>query len=271
MFKNPDMLRGYFEANREAWNKKTRIHKNSSFYDLEGFKSGKTSLKPPELSEMGDVHQRSLLHLQCHFGLDSLSWARMGSRVTGVDFSEEAITAARQLSEEVNVPAEFICCNIYDLPLQLSKKFDIVFTSYGVLGWLPDIDNWAGIVSNYLTRGGIFYMIEFHPFVWMMDENFERIKYYYHNQQTIADVQTGTYAEPDAKIEYEEYSWNHSLSEVVNALIRHGLQIEFLTEFPFSSYNCFKGLVQGEDGNWRVQGLENKIPMMYSIRCVKLF
>lgn len=263
------MNKHYFEANREGWNKRTMIHKDSAFYDLEGFKKGKSSLNKIELEEVGDVKDKRLLHLQCHFGQDTLSWARQGATVTGIDLSDEAIKTAQQLSKEINVPAEFICCNVYDTLQHVSNPFDIVFTSYGVIGWLPDLDQWAKIISGALKPGGTFYMVEFHPVVWMMDENFQYIKYYYHNEEVIVDEQTGTYTDRNAPIQYKEYSWNHSISEVLNALISNRLIIQHFNEFNFSCYNCFNNMVQGEDGYWRVKGLENKIPMMYSVKAVK--
>lgn len=259
----------YFEANKEGWNKRTNIHKNSTFYDVSSFKAGKSSLKPIELEEVGAVKGKSLLHLQCHFGMDTVSWAREGAQVTGIDISDHAIDSATELSKELNIPAEFICCNIYDLQKYSDKKFDIVFTSYCVIGWLPDLDKWAEILNHFLKPGGIFYIIEFHPVVLMMDDNFNYIKYPYHNSETIVEKQSGTYTDRNADIECEEYSWNHSLSEVINSLIKHNLQIQYLNEFPFSSWNCFNNMLQGEDGNWLVKGLENKIPMMYSIKAVK--
>ena len=213
----------YFEANKEGWNKRTAVHKDSAFYDVESFKAGKSSLNKLELDELGDVKGKSLLHLQCHFGMDTLSWAREGAIVTGIDLSNEAIDLARSLSSEMNIPANFICCNVYDLPAHLDEKFDVIFTSYGVIGWLPDLNKWASVVAQFLKPGGTFYMAEFHPVVWMMDENFERIKYYYHNQEVIAEVTTGTYTDRNADIEYKEYSWNHSLSEVINSLISKGV------------------------------------------------
>jgi ubiquinone/menaquinone biosynthesis C-methylase UbiE len=256
----------FFEANKDAWNKRTGVHKDSAFYDLEGFKAGKTSLMPIELKELGDVAGKSLLHLQCHFGMDTLSWAREGATVTGVDLSDDAIAIANELSNELDIAATFIASNVYDLADHLDKQFDIVYTSYGVVGWLPDLEKWAAIVERFLKPGGTFYMVEFHPVVWMMDEDFKYIKYAYHNAETIAEKQTGTYTDRYAAIEYEEYSWNHSLSEVINPLIRNGIRIEHLNEFPFSCYNCFNNLVQGDDGFWRVRGIENKIPMMYSVK-----
>ena len=185
----------YFEANKDGWNKRTGVHKNSSFYDVSSFKAGKSSLTPIELEEVGNVKGKSLLHLQCHFGMDTLSWAREGAQVTGIDISNEAIDYAKELSKELNIPAQFICCNIYDLATHLKKKFDIVFTSYGVIGWLPDLDKWASIINHFLKPGGTFYIIEFHPVVWMMDEDFKYIKYAYHNSETIVEKQSGTYAD----------------------------------------------------------------------------
>jgi SAM-dependent methyltransferase len=259
----------YFDANKQGWNKRTAIHKGSSFYDVASFKDGKSSLNKIELEEVGDVTGKSLLHLQCHFGMDTLSWARKGAIVTGIDFSDEAIKLAKELSNELQINASFFCCNLYDTLRFVNSQFDIVFTSYGVIGWLPDLDKWAAIISKSLKPNGIFYMIEFHPVVWMMDENFQYLKYPYHNATVIEEEQTGSYTDKNAPIHYKEYSWNHSLSEVLNALIKHGLRIQFFNEFNFSCYNCFNNLIQGEDGFWRVKGLEDKIPMMYSIKAIK--
>ncbi len=263
------MEQPYFDANKDAWNKRTLVHKDSSFYDLVTFKAGKSALNKTELDELGNVTGKSLLHLQCHFGMDTLSWAREGAIVTGIDFSDEAINTAQQLSEELNIPANFICCNVYDTLQHLPEQFDIVFTSYGVIGWLPDLDRWAAVIAQSLKPGGIFYMVEFHPVVWMMDEDFNFIKYHYHNEVVIAEEKSGTYTDRDANIHYSEYSWNHSISEVLNALIKQGLALQHFNEFSYSHYNCFNKTVQGDDGNWRIAGLENKIPMMYSVKAVK--
>ena len=259
----------YFQANRELWNKRTAVHKDSSFYDVAGFKAGTNTLTPIELNEVGDVKGKSLLHLQCHFGMDTLSWARRGAIVTGVDLSDKAVKIAGELSKELNIPAEFICCNVYDSLQYINRQFDIVFTSYGVIGWLPDLNKWANIIAQLLKHGGTFYMVEFHPVVWMMDENFQYIKYHYHNEAVIVEDQSGTYADRNADIHYKEYSWNHSISEVLNSLIKHGLTIQHFNEFNYSCYDCFNNVIQGEDGYWRVKGLENKIPMMYSVKAVK--
>ena len=211
-----------------------------------------------------------MLHLQCHFGLDSLSWAKLGADVTAVDFSDEAIRTAKDLSAETGIKTEFICSNVYDLKNVLDKKFDIVFTSYGVIGWLPDLKRWAEIISHFLKSGGVFYMVEFHPVVWMFDDQIEKLKYsYFKSEEPIAETIAGTYADRNADISGMEYSWNHSLSEVINNLSANDLKIESFNEFPFSVYNCFANTVKGTDGWWRIKGLEDIIPLMYSIRAIK--
>ena len=161
--------KNYYQNNQNAWNQKTAIHQKSDFYNLPAFKNGKSSLMKTELEELGDVKGKSILHLQCHFGMDSLSWARRGAQVTGVDFSTEAIALARSLNDELGLDARFIRSNIYDLPNVLEGEFDIVFTSYGVLCWLGDLPAWAALVSRYLKSGGTFYMVEFHPAAMMFE------------------------------------------------------------------------------------------------------
>lgn len=259
----------YFDENKKLWNQRTAVHKDSSFYDVASFLQGKTSLNEIELRELGDVKGKKILHLQCHFGMDSLSLARMGADVIGVDLSDTAIEEARKLNDQLSLNAKFICCNVYDLKDHLNGQFDIVFTSYGVIGWLPDLNKWAEIISQFLKPGGFFYMAEFHPVVWMFDEEFKEVKYYYHNHETIVIDSEGTYTDRDADIYAKEYSWNHSLSEVLNALLFQKLELKFFNEFSYSPYPCFKNIAQGTDGNWRVIGLEDKIPMVYSLKMIK--
>jgi SAM-dependent methyltransferase len=162
--------------------------------------------------------------------------------------------------------AKFICCNIYDLKNRLEDQFDIVFTSYGVIGWLPDLDKWSDVISYYLKPGGIFYMAEFHPVIWMFDDDFTEIKYCYENREIIETETKGSYTDRDADIKAREYGWNHSISEVLNALLAHGMQIEFFNEYMYSPYPCFNNTVQNKEGNWWIKGLEDKIPMVYSVK-----
>ena len=261
----------YIEVNKSLWNGKTEIHVKSDFYDVESFKKGKSSLNYLELDALGDVKGKSLLHLQCHFGLDSLSWARLGAKVTGVDLSDKAIDTAGALNNELGLDAEFICSDIYELKDVLNKKYDIVFTSYGVIGWLPDLDKWAKIISHFLNPGGIFYMAEFHPVVWMFDEDISRIQYSYFNDEAIIEEIKGTYANRDADFKHNSYGWNHSLSEVVTSLIKNDLKITEFNEYPFSFYNCFKpeALSKDQNGYWRFKEYGGKIPIMFSIKAYR--
>ncbi|WNJ18866.1 class I SAM-dependent methyltransferase [Pontibacter sp. G13] len=258
-----------FAANQEMWNQKTGVHLDSDFYELEAFKQGDTSLRSVELEEVGEVSGKSLLHLQCHFGMDSLSWVRQGAEVTAMDFSSEAIKEARNLSKELELPATFIESNLYDLPSNLQGEFDVVFTSYGVLGWLPDMDRWAEVAAQYVKPGGFLYLIEFHPVIWMHDEEVNHIEYDYFNTSVIEEITEGTYADREAALKHKSYSWNHSISEVVGALIRQGLQISQLNEFPFSTWDCFPNLKEIGHRKYVFKHLEGKIPYMYSLKAHK--
>ncbi|HUR66339.1 MAG TPA: class I SAM-dependent methyltransferase [Chitinophagaceae bacterium] len=260
----------YFEANKQHWNQRTAVHKDSDFYNLAGFKAGESVLTPIELAELGDVNGKTLLHLQCHFGMDSLDWARRGASVTGIDLSDKAIEEATKLNEELGSNAKFICCNVYDTSAFVKEQFDIVFTSYGTIGWLPNLDKWATVISERLKPGGIFYIADFHPVVWMFDDDFTHIKYSYENKEVIINESAGTYTDRNADIKGKEYSWNHSLSEVINALVKAGLKIELFNEHMYSPYPCFRNTIQFEKGKWHIKGLEEKIPMVYSIRAAKV-
>lgn len=164
------MTRTYYDTNRRNWNERTAIHARSQSYDLAGFRAGRSSLLPIELAEVGDVAGKSLLHLQCHLGVDSLSWARLGARVTGVDFADEALAVARGLNEELGLDTRFLHANLYDLPDLLNEQFDIVYTTYGVLCWLHDIPRWAQIAASYVKPGGILYLADFHPLMVAMSD-----------------------------------------------------------------------------------------------------
>jgi 2-polyprenyl-3-methyl-5-hydroxy-6-metoxy-1,4-benzoquinol methylase len=159
----------YFETNRNTWNQKVSVHAKSDFYAMEAFRAGATSLKPYELKAMGNVEGKSLLHLQCHFGQDTLSWSRMGAKCTGVDLSDEGIKLAKSLNEELQLDATFLRCNVLETSRFIKEQFDIVFTSYGVIGWLPDLKPWGRMIYERLRPGGVFYMVEFHPILWMFD------------------------------------------------------------------------------------------------------
>ena len=261
----------YFEVNKDTWNKKVSIHKTSEFYDVEGFKKGKNSLNAYELNEVGDVKGKRLLHLQCHFGQDTLSWSRLGAKCTGIDLSDEGINEAKKLNNELGLDAIFIESNLYDVPKKVKGKFDIVFTSYGVVGWLPDLKTWGEIIASKLKKGGVFYMIEFHPIVWMYDflQTPPKLAYPYLNKEVIYEEYNGTYTNSDAAIVSKEYGWNHGLGEVVTALTNAGLQIEFLHEFEKSPYNSFPEMDKTEDGLFILKEDQRMFPLIYSIRATK--
>lgn len=264
---NPE--HNYIEINRKAWNNRTDTHLNSEFYNQKGFLNGDTSLNEIELNLLGNIKGKSILHLQCHFGQDTISLERLGATVTGIDLSDKAIDSAKQVAKEIHSNANFICCDIYDLPNHLEKTFDMVFTSYGTIGWLPDLNKWAGIVSKFLKPKGQFIFVEFHPVVWMFDYNFEKIGYRYFNSGPIVETNSGTYADKAADLTISDISWNHSIGEVVNSLIYNGLEINSLEEYDYSPYNCFNKTVEFEPRKFRIAHLDNKIPMVYSITAVK--
>lgn len=259
----------YIEINKASWNKRTEVHFDSDFYDNESFIKGKNSLNSIELDLLGNIEGKSVLHLQCHFGQDTISLARLGANVVGVDLSDKAIEKANELNRGEGTNSKFICCDVYDLPNYLNDQFDIVFTSYGTIGWLPEINKWGSIVAQFLKPKGKFVIAEFHPVVWMFNDDFTAIKYPYLNSEPIIEVEEGTYAKKDADISYECVSWNHGLGEVINSLISNGLSIHRLNEYDYSPYDCFKGTTEFEEGKYRIEKLGDKIPMVYAIEATK--
>ena len=264
---NPEQ--NYIEINRQSWNNRIEVHLNSEFYNVSGFLEGNSSLNEIELNLLGNIKGKSILHLQCHFGQDTISLSRLGANVTGVDLSDKAIESARQIAVETNTNAKFICCDLYELPHHLDEQFDIVYTSYGTIGWLPDLDKWAQIVSRYLKPGGQFVFVEFHPVVWMFDDNFAEIGYRYFNSGAILETESGTYADKNADITQSYVMWNHGFGEVINSLIQNGLEIKSLDEYDYSPYNCFNKTIEFEPRKFRIEHLDDKIPMVYSIKALK--
>lgn len=262
-------MKNYIEINRNAWNHKTAIHIGSKFYDNEAFLKGKNTLKSIELNLLGDISGKTVLHLQCHFGQDSISMARQGAKVTGIDLSDKAIEKAEEFAKSTGTDVEFICCDIYDLPHFLDKKFDIVFTSYGVIGWLPDLEKWAKIVSRYLKPEGRFIFVEFHPLAWIFDEDFTKIQYNYFNTETIIEEMSGSYADRDAPITYETVSWNHNTGEVLNSLIKEGIEIRSFDEYDYSPYDCFKNMVKIEEDKYRIKSVGDKLPLIFALEGIK--
>jgi len=259
----------YVQINKALWNKRVGPHLKSEFYKVEESINGASSLNQIERELLGDIRGKSVLHLQCHFGQDSISLARMGAKVTGVDLSDAAIEAAKVLSKKCAVNADFICCDIYDLPQHLDKKFDIVFTSYGTIGWLPDLNKWATIINRFLNQNGVFVFVEFHPVVWMFDNDFRKITYSYFKDDAIVEMEASTYADSTASIEKQSVSWNHGLAEVATSLLAQDLIIKQFNEYNYSPYNIFSDMYEFEPSKFRIKSFQEKIPLVYSLLAAK--
>jgi 2-polyprenyl-3-methyl-5-hydroxy-6-metoxy-1,4-benzoquinol methylase len=265
-----------FAANEALWDAWTAVHAAGSFYDLDSFRAGGVRIRPYEIEMVGDVAGKSLLHLQCHFGMDTLSWARLGARVTGADFSPAAIDLATQLAEELGFPeARFVRSNVYDLPGVLAGEFDVVYTSRGVLSWLPDIAAWARVAARYVAPGGRFFISEIHPIAQAFEnegvgQGELRLNYpYWEHKAPLTFAVKGSYADPDADVgEHTEHGWDHGLGEIVTALIDAGLRIERLVEHPFLEWKV-DWLVEAEDGTWVMPPGAGELPLMFSLLATK--
>lgn len=261
-------MEDYLKINKELWNNKTPIHLKSKMYDLQAFKDGKSSLCKIELDLLTEIKGKKLLHMQCHFGQDTLSLERLGAVVTGADLSDVAIEEARKLTAELGLNAKYVCANVLELDQHLEGEFDVVFASFGVVGWHPELENWARQINHFLKPGGQFIFAEFHPAVWVYDDDFTEVMYSYFNKQTIIEEEEGTYADRSADIKLTSYCWNHGLSEVTNALMSQGLVITHFDEYDYSPHDSFRHTVPCE-GGFHIKGFEGKLPMVYSLVVTK--
>jgi len=263
--------------NRTNWNERTGVHAGSDFYDVASFRDGRITLSELERQGVGDVRGKSLLHLQCHFGLDTLSWSRLGAKATGVDLSDAAIELARQLNGELGLDARFVRSDIYELPDVLDGQFDIVYTAMGVLAWLPDLAGWARIVARYLRPGGLFYLLEIHPFTQVFDEGTPleashdlKVRHGYFPDPAGMRFGGGdpSYA-GDEPIASACHEWRHSIEEIIGALLDAGLELTSFTEHPATYYRQFPGMEQGDDGLWRLPFAEPALPLVFTLTATK--
>lgn len=255
----------YKEINRKSWNQRTDIHIDSDFYSNDSFIKGRNALNSIEIDLLGDIKGKSILHLQCHFGQDTISLNRLGAKSTGVDLSDKSIERARELALTTKSDAAFICSDIYELPNTLDEKFDIIYTGYGALCWLPDLDKWASIISKFLKPNGKLVMVEFHPVIGMFNDESTKIEHSYFNTGPISEIIEDTYTDDNTAINFEDVTWNHGISEVINSLIKKGLTIDSLDEFDYSCYDCFSNMEECAPGKFRFKSFANKVPMLYSI------
>ena len=257
------------ETNRENWDERVPIHVSGEFYDVAGFKAGAERLRPFELEEVGGVSGKDLVHLQCHFGIDTLSWARHGARVTGLDFSGPAVEAAAKLAGEMGIEADFVESDVYDAVNALGgRDFDIVYTGLGALIWLPDIRHWAGIVSELPRPGGFLYVAEFHPFTEVFgDEDLTVEHDYFHSEEPTIWDEPGTYADLEAEtVHNQSFEWKHTISDVVNAVIGAGLTVELLNEHDYTLFPRWPMLEKSGFDTYRLPEGTPDLPLMYSLR-----
>lgn len=257
-------MKDYLKVNRQMWNLWAEAHLTSDFYDVESFKAGRNSLNDIELAHLPDVKGKDLLHLQCHFGQDTLSLARMGAKVTGMDISDVAIEAGRKLAKEMKLEADFIEGNVLKMNKYLDRQFDIIFNTYGVVGWHPELERWMQLIAEYLKPGGEFHLTEFHPFIWMYSPDFQQIDYSYFNTGPMLDIAEGSYAVNKIEGEQSSFGWNHSISSLLSAIRKSGLKLEVFEEYDYTPYNVFQGSVKTEKG-YQIGPLKGKVPLTYSI------
>lgn len=259
MLKDPRLIK-----NQALWDSKVELHTKSEFYRLQEFEKGWNSLNSIELELLGDVKNKKVLHLQCHFGQDTLSLQRLGAKCIGVDFSNNAISTARKLNARLGLDAQFINKDVMELGDLNDGPFDVIFSSYGTIGWLPKLDTWAQSISSNLKPEGKFIFVEFHPFIWTFDNDFNRITYPYFNRMDIIENESITYAD-GSNSNAETITWNHSLSEVFQALKNTGISVIDFKEYDYSPYNCMPNLMDKGNGEYRFKHIDQAIPMVYSI------
>jgi len=260
----------YFEINKKLWNTKVGVHLGTELYDMEAFMAGANSIDEVSLELLGDIKGKDVLHLQCHFGQDSLSMARMGAKVTGVDLSDVAVAKARELNDTLELDATFVECNVYDTKDHVEGKFDIVFASYGTIVWLPDLDKWADVVSHFLKPGGKLVFLDFHPALDTINWDTLAFEYDYFNPgKPYVETNEGTYADKNADMKMAEAFWTHSMAEVVQALLNAGLRLESMGENDYSPYDVFGDMEKLDKMKYRMKKMKIAFPYFYSLVCTK--
>ena len=260
------------KANLESWNERVPIHRDSKLYDVDGFIAGKSKLRSFELHEVGDVTGLRLAHLQCHFGLDTLSWAREGARVTGLDFSPDAIRAARDLASRTGIDADFVIGDVLDAATILDGPFDVVYTGLGAICWIDDLQRWSRQVADLLEPGGMLYLVEFHPLTDIFnDDSLEVTESYFDDGKPYRDDNSGSYADRDATTRKNvTYSWTHPISSVLTHLMDAGFSLDRFQEHDFTLFPRFKELVNTHDDIHRFPADHPKLPLMYSLRATRI-
>jgi len=265
----------WVELNRSWWDERVPIHASSELYDLQGFLAdpGATTLRPFEIDELGDVAGRTLFHPQCHFGMDTLSWARRGASVVGLDFSVAAVAAAGDAAHAAGLDARFVVGDVHDaVEVVGGRTFDVVYTGLGALNWLPDVERWAQVMAALVRPGGTFYLAEFHPVgnVFGDDDLSVAYPYFGDRERPLEFDEPGTYAQLDAPTQHNRtVEWTHGVGSVVSALIDAGLTIELLHEFDYTLFPRWPFLVRSGRDTFRLPEGVPSLPLMYSVRAHK--
>ena len=255
--------------NRANWDDRVPVHLASELYDLAGFRAGRDSLRPFELAEAGDVSGKRLLHVQCHIGLETLSWARHGALATGLDFSVPAIEAAGSLAAELGIAATFVVSDVYDAVAALEEqRFDIVYASLGSLVWLPDVPRWAQTAAALLEPGGFLHLVDVHPFAQIFDDAIGAVVTYdYFDDSPQVNDWPWSYTGRSTPLAHQRnVQFQHTVGEIVTAIAGAGLRMEFLHEHDFDEFQRFESLQRQTDGSYRLPPGRPRIPMLLSLR-----
>jgi len=260
------------KENEKFWDEVAPIHYKS--YNIDALRQGKSHIDKIQQAELYPVANKELLHLMCHIGTDSISLALDGAKVTAVDFSKESIELAKKLNQEIKTDVEFIHSNVFSLKNILKREFDIVYTSKGVLAWIKDINEWAAIVSSYLKAGGIFYIMEIHPMKYIFDDTIEndlKVKhsYFHSDEPTVWDDDFPDYADENYIPKNKTYEWMWSISDIINALIKAGLEITSFNEYDKLFYSGLAGMKRDKDGWYYLEQYKNMIPYTFTLKARK--
>jgi SAM-dependent methyltransferase len=257
-------------ANLRSWDERVPIHLASRFYDVNRWLQDRPGPRAQELEALGDVVGLDLVHLQCHFGLDTLAWADAGAQVTGLDFSQAAIEAARELAVRAGLEerSTFVCANVYDAAMVLAPRtFDIVYVSLGALHWLPSVGKWADQVAALARPAGRLYLHDTHPLPWSLDNDSPTLRYtYFEESEPFADDSDETYTDADRPLtNTRTYEWNHSIGEVVTALIDRGFRIDHLAEHDWTVHQRFPWLIEASAGRWVAPTGQPRLPLTFTV------
>ena len=267
----------YVTINKASWDERAPAHAASPGYAVDRFVADPTFLSDVvrfDLPLLGDVTGLRGVHLQCHIGTDTISLARLGARMTGLDFSSAALEQGRALATATGSDVDFVEANVYDAAAVLQPgSFDLVFTGIGALCWLPDVRRWAGVVADLLAPGGRLFVREGHPMLWSLaDSRPDRLLVvdhaYFEQGEPLVWDEGGTYVQTDVEFVHNTtLEWNHGLGEIVTALMDAGLTITALAEHDSVPWEALPGqMTCGPDGEWRLSERPERLACSYTLQ-----